>query len=242
MAKTKIVSLDLGMARAYALIGEGGIVLVDSGVPGDGILRALGKAGIDPKMLRLAIVTHAHVDHFGGLEALAAANPALSIAIGALDASSLTEGTDADLIPLGSKGEFAAALTRAIARYASSRPRKPATAAPPIPIRLSGGESLLPYGVEAAVLSTPGHTRGSVSVVVPDAVDAEGRELGAAAIVGDLVMGGFVIHGRPALPFFGRLDEILASLALLREKGVMVLFTGHGGPLDAQTVWRRLGV
>jgi len=242
LGKTKIVSLDLGMARAYALIGEGGIVLVDSGVPGDGIMKALDKAGIDPTLLRLAIVTHAHVDHFGGLKSLTAANPGLSVAIGAFDASSLTEGTDADLVPLGAKGEFAAALTRVIAKVHSRLPRRPAATAPSIPIRLSGGESLIPYGVDAAVLSTPGHTRGSVSVIVPEAVDAEGKELGAAAIVGDLVMGGFVIHGRPSLPFFGLLEEIRSSLARLRERGVKVLFTGHGGPLDAQTVWRRFGL
>jgi hydroxyacylglutathione hydrolase len=241
-AKTKIIVLDLGMAHAYALIGGEGRVLVDSGVPGEGILVALRIAGIEAKGLRLAIVTHAHRDHFGGMAALSAAYPDLGIAIGALDAASLVEGSNADLVPLGAKGRVAAVLMKAVERSRGSQPREPSVAAPSIAVRLSGGESLSPYGVEASILSTPGHTRGSVSVIVPDAVDAQGCELGTAAIVGDLVMGGFLSHRSPSLPFFGRLEEIRSSLTLLKDGGVRVLFTGHGGPLDAETVWRRFKI
>ena len=75
-----------------------------------------------------------------------------------------------------------------------------------------------------------------------DARDESGRALGTAAIVGDLVMGGFVLVRLPGPPFFGDLEVIRASLALLKARGIARIFPGHGGPLDAERVWKRFGI
>ena len=96
--------------------------------------------------------------------------------------------------------------------------------------------------MDAEVLAVPGHTRGSLVVLVPGACDRTGRPQGTAAIVGDLVMGGFVFSGIPGLPFFGEIDAIRASLAMLKARGVTSIHPGHGGPLVAQKVWKRFGV
>jgi hydroxyacylglutathione hydrolase len=239
MGETRMAILGLGMARAYILIGEDGVVLVDSGISGSALLGALARARVEPTSLSLLLVTHAHADHFGGAAALLEAVPGLRTAMGRLDAASLGAhpAGDVDLAPIGRKGAFGLHLARA-ARGGERGSAIPAAAFVPGTL-LAGGESLATYGVDAEVLAVPGHTAGSMAVLVRDARDGRGRPLGNAAIVGDLVMGGFIIHGLPGPPFFGDLESIRASLARLKALGVTRLYPGHGGPLDAERVWRR---
>ncbi len=233
MRSTKIWSLELGMARAFAIRGEDGIILVDCGYNGPSLETGMVKAGIDPGKLSLVIITHAHNDHFGGLPWLSGQRKGLPVAVGTADADALERGRNADLLPLGQKGRFAARLSKG----EQSFPSFPAT------LCFSGGESLEPYGMDAQVIATPGHTRGSISIVLPSAEDVKGKTLGCAAIVGDLVMGGFVFHGRAQAPFFASSrEDIAASLDALRKRGVTLLFTGHGGPIKAEKAYRKFGL
>lgn len=231
MGKATIRILELGLARAYILRGEDGTVLVDAGTDGRGLEAGLAQAGVDPAEIVLAIVTHAHADHFGGLPWLEGLRRGLPIAIGEADADALEEGRNADLVPLGAKGRLASLLSRGDARF----PSLPAT------LRFKGGESLSPYGLDAEILATPGHTRGSISILVPEAMDGSGRPLGPVAVVGDLVMGGFVLHARPQAPFFGSgYADIAASLRALRDRGARTLYPGHGGPLELERALRKM--
>ena len=236
MGETRVLSLGLGTVRAYALVGERGTVLIDAGLSGTRLLEALSRERIAIADLSLLLVTHAHADHFGGASALLEAAPGLKTGMGRPDAMALAAGAgaDVDLTPIGVKGAMAAAIVRV-----AVPPRGPAF----VPgIMLDGGESLSGYGVDAEVLAAPGHTRGSLVVLVPGACDRTGRPQGTAAIVGDLVMGGFVFSGIPGLPFFGEIDAIRTSLAMLKARGVTSIHPGHGGPLVAQKVWKRFGV
>jgi hydroxyacylglutathione hydrolase len=235
MGDTRIGILRLGMARAYVLTGGKGAILVDAGLSGSLLLGALARARVEPAGLSLLLVTHSHADHFGGAAGLLEAAPGLRAAMGRADASSLADhpAGDVDLTPIGRKGSIGLVLST-LARGGA----RPAAAFVP-GTSLVGGESLTAYGVDAEVLAVPGHTRGSMAVLVRDARDGRGRPLGNAAIVGDLVMGGFIFAGLPGPPFFGDLDSIRSSLALLKALGVTRLYPGHGGPLDASRVWRR---
>ena len=243
MGETGIVRLRLGAAQAYALQGGHGTVLVDAGISGTQLLLELGRARIGLPDLSLLLITHAHTDHFGGAGALLGAASGLRAAMGRADAAALAAkaGANVDLTPIGAKGALAAAFVRAATAAGRAEPPKPGLVFVP-GIQLDGGEPLAGYGVDAEVLAVLGHTHGSMAVLVPDARDEAGRPLGAVAIVGDLVMGGFVFTGRPVPPFFGVMDQIQASLALLKARNVALLFPGHGGPLDADRVWRRFGV
>jgi hydroxyacylglutathione hydrolase len=64
--------------------------------------------------------------------------------------------------------------------------------------------SLGAYGIEAELLHTPGHTPGSLSVLLP----------GGEALVGDL-------------------DQAVASWNLLLARGVKTVYPGHGRPFPA---------
>ena len=242
MAKTAVCRLDLGLVNAFLLKSGGNAVLVDSGYPGSGIASRLGAFGLEAGQPRLALVTHAHSDHFGGLAGLLALMPDLKVAAGEADAEGLALGVDVDLEPFGRKGRLFARLSGAGRRKEGGQSRA-AGRGIKADLLLQGGETLALYGLDARVLATPGHTRGSLSVFIGDAEDEAGRPLGPVAVVGDLVMGGFVLKKRPSPPFFASgLEELRSSLAILKNLGVRTLFTGHGGPLDAERTFAKFGL
>lgn len=66
--------IDLGAVNVYLWTGAGGPSLVDTGMPGsvDKLLAALRGQGIAPTHLRRILITHADLDHIGGLRRLKA--------------------------------------------------------------------------------------------------------------------------------------------------------------------------
>ncbi len=91
--------------------------------------------------------------------------------------------------------------------------------------------SLVPFGIPGKVLYTPGHTMGSVSVLL---------ETGDAC-VGDLAMNGFPFHLRPGLPVFAEdLELVKKSWRLLLDQGAKIIYPGHGKPFPADIIRRSL--
>lgn len=87
------------------------------------------------------------------------------------------------------------------------------------------------FGVDGKVVYTPGHTAGSISVLLST----------GEAIVGDLLMGGWLgglfRSGQPSYPYYADdLGQIRASVKRLLNFGATKFFVGHGGPLDAGRV------
>lgn len=90
-------------------------------------------------------------------------------------------------------------------------------------------------GVAGVVLHTPGHTPGSISVVL-DSGDA---------IVGDLLMGGYlggaILPTRPAFHYFAAdLPGVMVSLDRVLAAASGRLFVGHGGPVPHAAALRWL--
>jgi hydroxyacylglutathione hydrolase len=80
---------------------------------------------------------------------------------------------------------------------------------------------LNPYGVAAKVIPTPGHTRGSVSVVLES----------GEAVVGDLVLPRFMAFGPPAIAFWAASrDDSLVSIRKVLDLKPSIILTSHGGP------------
>jgi glyoxylase-like metal-dependent hydrolase (beta-lactamase superfamily II) len=101
---------------------------------------------------------------------------------------------------------------------------------------LEDNQSLSPFGVDATVLHTPGHTAGSITLLT-----AEGD-----ALVGDLIMGGYfggkLFPTRPGLHYFIQdMNELRASLRRVLDRSPRRIYPGHGGPLAPEAVARWLG-
>jgi hydroxyacylglutathione hydrolase len=220
-----ITQIRLGLSNVF-LIKETRPILVDSGMPTEAkrIVQALQQAGVKLCDLALILHTHGHWDHCGSSQQLKQwANVPVAIHEG--DAEKLRKGSNGLLKPI--------CLTARLARPFLNRPfpgMEP-------DIVMKAEMDLNPFGVDGRIIPTPGHTAGSVSVLMA----------GGDAIVGDLIMGGY-LGGRifPRLPTYHYFAEDFALLKvsitkLLADYAPARIYVGHGGPLNAQAIKRRLG-
>jgi glyoxylase-like metal-dependent hydrolase (beta-lactamase superfamily II) len=91
--------------------------------------------------------------------------------------------------------------------------------------------SLADYGIPGRIIPTPGHSMGSVSVLL---------ETGDA-FVGDLAMNGFPLRIGPGLPIFAEdLQKVKKSWQLLLERGAVTVYPAHGKPFSADAIRRAL--
>ncbi|GAA4883523.1 MBL fold metallo-hydrolase [Kitasatospora terrestris] len=226
MSRTKVVPIPvLGRhaVNAYLLLGRHPVV-VDSGTPGSGrrITEQLASHGVDPQDVRLIVLTHGHIDHFGSAAELRRLTGA-PIAAHAADLGPYRTGRVREpYLPTGPMG-------RAMAR--DRRLHAEAESFEPDLLLRAGTTDLAEFGVGGRIHPTPGHTAGSVSVLTDD----------GDLVAGDLIANSFMglIPGRPANPPFH--DDPLANLASLRamlDLGPTRLHVGHGTPLDAARVTR----
>jgi glyoxylase-like metal-dependent hydrolase (beta-lactamase superfamily II) len=135
-------------------------------------------------------------------------------------------GQNAPLRPTG----FIARIAAPIVQGARGEPAHP-------DLVLDGPRSLADFGIDARVMETPGHTAGSISLILPN----------GEAIVGDLLMGGFigglVRRGVPNVAYFQEDDlDAKRSLRAVLATGARKLYVGHGGPLSAERVVTRFGL
>ncbi len=77
------------------------------------------------------------------------------------------------------------------------------------------------YGVAARAIWTPGHTRGSLSIIMES----------GEAVVGDLVLPRFMAFGPPAIAFWASSrEDSLASIGKVLDRKPSTILTSHGGP------------
>jgi glyoxylase-like metal-dependent hydrolase (beta-lactamase superfamily II) len=208
-------TLRLTIPNVYLLTGERA-VLIDAGAPTDvpRILAFLEEHGISAGQLALILPTHGHWDHAGGARALRDATKA-PIAIHRGDLELVRGGNNGRPKPTCSMGY----LIRAFVNRGFP-PFEP-------DIVIDDELDLQPFGVDARVLLTPGHTAGSISVLT-----GEGD-----AIVGDLLMGGWLggrlFPRRPGMHYFAEnVEQLKASLRYVLGLKPRTIQPGHGLPLD----------
>jgi glyoxylase-like metal-dependent hydrolase (beta-lactamase superfamily II) len=221
-SRPRVVRVELvvgGFLNAYLVIGER-VVVVDAGYPrmATRILAALERESIARSDVSLILLSHGHLDHLGGARLLRERLSA-PIAIHELDAPIARTGHDR---PLHGTDLFG----RVFARFA------PRTAPAFEPDIVHAGDlDLALFGVAGRTIHTPGHTPGSVSVLLDD-----------CTLAGDLAAGGLLRRGRPRLPYFADdLDATRRSITLVAGLSRGPVHVGHRGPLDPVELGRRLG-
>jgi hydroxyacylglutathione hydrolase len=218
---TRPIPIPLGFVTTYLIPVDSGCVLVDAGVPGqeERIFAAMAGHGYTPESLRMIIVTHAHGDHVGSLEAVAERSHAPVLAH-RTEAPAIESGQTLHPQGLTPAGRVFARLIGAFVRQASGRPCH-------VDVMVDEELSLAEYGIRGRAIHTPGHTSGSISVLL-DSGDA---------IVGDLCARMPLIGGRSHLPFFGESkDAVYSSWRRLLDAGGTRFLPAHGSPIAASAL------
>ena len=209
-----IRQIRLGISNVFLLKGDRPI-LVDSGRPRDAqvIAEALRREQVALADLALILHTHGHWDHCGSTRQLTEWSKAPT-AIHRADADQLARGVNGPLRPTC----LSARLLKPFLNWAY-----PGVTAD---ILLEDETDLAPFGIAGRVISTPGHTAGSVTILTA-----------TGAIVGDLLMGGY-LGGKlfprvPNLHYFAE-DRVAlrASIRKVLHLAPAQIYVGHGGPLD----------
>ena len=218
-----VTKIKLRLSNAYLVQGQRPI-LVDTGSSGeaDKIVKALARAGLTPADLGLILHTHVHSDHVGSTTTLLEAVD-VPMAYHRADQPLAEQGHNGKLQGIGLRGQMMAAV------FSNNRFTLPQAS-----FFLEDGLHLDSYGVAGRIVHTPGHTVGSISLLLD----------GGEAIVGDVLMGGELggnlLPGRPSLHYFAQdPDQVRRSLDLILEQAVHTLYVGHGGPLAVDSVRAR---
>jgi glyoxylase-like metal-dependent hydrolase (beta-lactamase superfamily II) len=196
-------------------------LLFDVGVDGTAqkaLAPYLSRTGLDPQRIRWAVISHADVDHFGGIASLRELNP---------NAICVAHRLDADLI--GDYAIYEARRARGF-RQPWGLDESPAglawtrsvTREGRVDMAATGGERIaMGGGWDLEILHVPGHTYGHLAIFDPRS---------RALVVADAVLGDMVPHadGRPAFPpTYRYVDSYLATISRCEALRPEVLLTAH---------------
>jgi glyoxylase-like metal-dependent hydrolase (beta-lactamase superfamily II) len=216
----KIHRIQSVAAYSHLIETDDALYLVDAGMVGHGraILRRIRDIGRDPGEIRLAIVTHGHADHFGGLPEILDEAPGFEIVAHPEHARVVATGNvliSPGLNPYSKLYEFLArtSLPRIGLRGVGSV------------IALDDGARLDEYGLPGRIIYTTGHSAGDISLVLDD----------GTAFVGDAVQGRRIPGlTPPELPNMALdVDDVLASWKLLLDSGAETIYPAHGSVVSA---------
>jgi hydroxyacylglutathione hydrolase len=221
--EVRIDRIHAGITNTYLIrVRGGGAVLVDPGDPwrSRGVvakLRPLGALG----EIGMMLATHGHLDHVGGGAELRRATAA-PIVVHEGDAAWVRGGVLAIPPGLSRWGRTLALVTKCLAPLLGQ-----VDGIAPDRILTAREVPLTDEGIPGRVVHTPGHTRGSVSLLL-DTGDA---------FVGDLATNGPPFCLRPSLfPAGDDLDQMRASWHHLLRLGARTIHPGHGRPFPAEAL------
>jgi hydroxyacylglutathione hydrolase len=212
-------------AECYLIRGEGSI-LIDTGAPDQtkDFVKALERLAVQPEEIQLIVITHGHWDHIGSAKEIKEITGA-KIAMHQAEKDWLEKSLK--LLPPGVTAWGRILMGITAMRIASVH-------IPATDVDVVLGDEALPlseYGIPGKVIHTPGHTMGSVSVLL---------ETGDA-LVGDLAMNGLPLRIGPGLPTAAEdLQRARESWKLLLKAGAETVYPGHGKPFSAEIIRRVL--
>ncbi len=216
-----IHSVPLGFCKCY-LIKDKGVVMIDGGAPNKAkaFLKYAKQFAIDPKEIQLIILTHGHWDHIASVKEIKEITGA-KIVMHHREKEWLEKPLKPS--PPGATvwGHILSTLLRPLHRFVHFPKAQVDIVVP------DDGLSLVEYGIQGEVIHTPGHSPGSISVLLES----------GDVFVGDLAMNRFPLRLRPGLPIFADdIDRVKQSWKVLLDRGARIVYPAHGKPFPADRI------
>jgi glyoxylase-like metal-dependent hydrolase (beta-lactamase superfamily II) len=217
--EVKIYPIHCGFDTVYALKGDG-VILIDGGDPNTlgNIKKGIAKALIQPEEIKLIILTHGHWDHVGSARDIKQMTKA-RILMHHKDMHFLADEKPTQPPGLTSWGKTMNTILTLVS---------PLIHIPKFEVDILADNeeiSLSEYGIPGRIIPTPGHTWGSVSVILDS----------GEAFVGDLAMNLFPLRLNPGLPIFGDdMTIVKNSWKKLLDRDVKTIYPAHGNPFPSQ--------
>ena len=227
MMSSDIFSLKLGLNSCYIIRGKN-TIMIDGGMPDklNVFRRRLKRLYIHPEEIKLIILTHSHFDHSGSAKAISEFTGA-KIVIHESEKDFLVNRKFAMIKGVDTWGKITLTFLRPFFKRISFPEVKP-------DIIISDEEyPLNEYGINGSIFHTPGHTQGSLSVLLNT----------GEAFVGCMAHNGLPFRLNPGFPVYAQ-DMVLLkqSWRLLISKGAKMIFPGHGNPFPVDVISRQLSL
>ncbi|MHA1867557.1 MAG: MBL fold metallo-hydrolase [Candidatus Heimdallarchaeaceae archaeon] len=200
--------IKLGYVNSYLIKENSNYILVDTGMlkSHKKIINFLRKLSIEPKNIKLIVITHGHIDHIGSVKEMKEIT----------GAEVLMHETEAKMVEKGNTPE--AVLTNKLLKMIFPSIKREITPFS-VEIKVSNELSLSDYGFDAKIIHTPGHTDGSISLIFKQ----------KHAFIGDIVMKFPLLSGKSYFPIVANEKEkIYESWKKLIDEGVEWLYPSHG--------------
>lgn len=218
----KIHSIKLGLDNCYVIQGEGTII-VDGGAPNqiENFKKALEELSIKPDSISLIVLTHGHWDHVGSVKDIKEFTGA-PVALHRFDKDWLEKSLKPLAPGITTWGRI---FHKFLEKSIMPKVHVPATK---VDMVLGDNEiSLTEYGIPGKIIYTPGHSLGSVSVLLDS----------GEAFVGDLAMSAFPARLSPGLTIFADdLQKVKQSCKVLINKGARTIYPAHGKPFSVDVI------
>lgn len=194
-------------SNCYLVSQEDSSILIDTGLKGNEkkILEAC-----QGKNVKLIVLTHGHIDHIQNAAYLAK-QLQVPIAMHKSDVALIQNNLCREMKSKGFLGN--------IVRFFSVMSAKHTVIQSFIPeVILKEGDKLLKYGIDGEVLELPGHTEGSIGIM-----------LGNNLFVGDALMNMF---GPGESLLYENYEEMQKSAKKITDEGKKIIYFGHGKAVE----------
>jgi glyoxylase-like metal-dependent hydrolase (beta-lactamase superfamily II) len=195
--------------HVFLLDGGDELAIVDTGagMGAERIVENVRTAGFDPAHVRQIVLTHAHVDHAGGVAKLRGLLGAPSV---------LASAMCADWVRTGDERKVSLDVAKQASFYPADYVLEPC----PVDGELADGDTIRVGDLALTVIDTPGHADGHVSLLLEHG--GEQTLFSADAVF----YGGCILLQNI---WDCRLDAVIRTLRRLRELEVTALIPSHLG-------------
>lgn len=214
---TQVLQIRLRWSNAFLILGKT-MALVDTGCPEDEntILKAIADTGRQVSDLALILHTHIHFDHCGCTSVLKEKSNA-RVVVHRSESGTFLEGKNAPIVPTTFLGKLLMPMMKE--GYETTE----------IDTLMDDELNLHPYGIDGCAVATPGHTPGSVSILLDNGEVIAGDLLGGGRLFGLFQLGWPRYHH-----YYTDMGAANKSIAKIMETNPAKIFVGHGGPLSGK--------